>query len=106
MYPSFKVLVLTAHEDRGYLLQLLEAGASGYVLTRAAAEELVHAIRTIAGGGFYVDPSLAGKVIASAVRKPSATDALIGLDLRGRGRAIHRRRLQQQGNCGPALPEH
>ena len=69
MCPSVKVLVLTAQEDRGYLRQLLEAGASGYVLKRGAAEALVHAIRAIAGGGMYVDPSLAGKFITSIVRK-------------------------------------
>jgi hypothetical protein len=46
-----KVLALTVHEDKGYLRLLLEAGASGYVLKRAAAEELIHAIRTVAAGG-------------------------------------------------------
>ena len=37
------VLVLTAHDDGGYLRQLLEVGASGYVLKKAAAEELIKA---------------------------------------------------------------
>ena len=49
--PQVKVLALTVHEDKGYLRLLLEAGASGYVLKRAAAEELIHAIRTVAAGG-------------------------------------------------------
>ena len=51
------------HEDRGYLQQLLQAGASGYLLKRAAADDLIHAIRTVARGGTYLDPSLAGKVL-------------------------------------------
>src|SRR5437868_7856065 len=46
--PGVKVLALTVHEDRGYLHRLLEAGACGYVLKRAAGEELIHAIRTVA----------------------------------------------------------
>jgi DNA-binding NarL/FixJ family response regulator len=58
--PDRKVLVLTVHEDRGYLRLLLEAGAAGYVLKRAAAEELVQAIRTVADGRAYLDPALAG----------------------------------------------
>jgi DNA-binding NarL/FixJ family response regulator len=69
--PHVKVLALTVHEDKGYLRLLLEAGASGYVLKRAAAEELIHAIRTVAAGGVYLDPVLAGKVVGSFVRNPA-----------------------------------
>ena len=55
--PEVKVLALTVHEDKGYLRQLLEAGAAGYVLKRAAAEELIRAIRAVAAGGVYLDPA-------------------------------------------------
>lgn len=61
--PNVKVLALTVHEERLYLTQLLRAGASGYVLKRAAATELVSAVRIVAGGGTYIDPSLAGSVV-------------------------------------------
>ena len=73
--PRVQVLALTVHEDKGYLQQLLEAGASGYVLKRAAAEELVLAIRTVAAGGVYLDPSVAGKVVSRFVRKPGPNEA-------------------------------
>src|SRR4051812_7437195 len=43
--PDRKVLALTVHEERGYLRLLREAGAAGYVLKRAAADELVEAVR-------------------------------------------------------------
>ncbi len=77
--PQVKVLALTAYEDRAYLRQLLRAGASGYVLKRVAAEELVHAIRTVAAGGVYLDPALAGKVVDSFVRQqPSAGNSQSG----------------------------
>src|SRR5262249_49386831 len=46
--PSARVLALTVHEDEGYVRQLLHAGAAGYALKRAAAEELTRAIRTVA----------------------------------------------------------
>jgi len=62
--PEVRVLALTVHEDTSYLRQLLQAGASGYVLKRGAAEELIHAIRTVAAGGVYLDPSLAGRVVS------------------------------------------
>jgi len=67
--PDTKVLVLTAFEDKSYLRQLLKAGASGYLLKRAAVNELIHAIRTVASGGVYIDPTLAGKVVDSFVRQ-------------------------------------
>lgn len=73
--PAVKVLALTVHEDKGYLRQLLAAGAVGYVLKRAAAVELVHAIRVVAGGGVYLDPSLAGKVVGGFVRRPGGGGA-------------------------------
>ncbi len=82
--PHVKVLALTVHEDKGYLRQLLEAGASGYVLKRAAAEELIHAIRTVAAGGVYLDPALAGKVVGSFVRHPAGKGPAEGSDLSDR----------------------
>ena len=50
--------------------QLLAAGASGYVLKRVAAEELINAIRVVAAGGVYLDPTLAGKVVRGYVGTP------------------------------------
>jgi two-component system, NarL family, response regulator NreC len=60
--PNIKVLALSVHEDTGYLRKLLEAGAAGYVLKRSAADALIQAIRTIAAGGVFLDPLLAGKI--------------------------------------------
>ena len=70
--PQVKVLALTVHEDRGYLHRLLEAGAAGYALKRAAPEELIHAIRAVAAGGTYLDPAIAGKVVGGFVRPKPA----------------------------------
>ena len=61
--PRVKLLALTVHEERVYLTQLLRAGASGYVLKRAAAAELVRAIRAVAAGGTYIDPAMAGSLV-------------------------------------------
>jgi len=66
--PEARVIALTAHDDRAHLTRLLGAGASGYVLKRAAAEELVRAIRTVAAGSTYVDPVLAGGLLKSSVQ--------------------------------------
>ena len=85
-----KVLALTAYDDNGYLRQLLEAGASGYVLKRAAAEELVKAIRVVAAGGVYLDPALAGKVVSGYVGKKKLRGALQGSGLSEREEEVMR----------------
>jgi DNA-binding NarL/FixJ family response regulator len=72
--PEVKVLALTVHEERVYLTRLLRAGASGYVLKRAAAAELVRAVRTVAAGGTYIDPSLAGAVVAGYLDAEATAD--------------------------------
>jgi DNA-binding NarL/FixJ family response regulator len=67
--PQTQLIILTVHEDRGYLLQLLEVGVSAYLLKRSAGEELVRAIHAVTAGGLYLDPAIAGKVIGTAPRK-------------------------------------
>jgi DNA-binding NarL/FixJ family response regulator len=66
--PNVKVLALSAHEDRGYLRQMLSAGAVGYVVKRAAAEDLVRAIRYVMQGQTYLDPAISGAVVRDIVR--------------------------------------
>jgi DNA-binding NarL/FixJ family response regulator len=56
--PTVRVLALSAHEDRAYVQQMLAAGAAGYVVKRAAAADLVRAIRVVASGETYIDPSV------------------------------------------------
>ncbi|MDX2205287.1 MAG: response regulator transcription factor [Hyphomicrobiaceae bacterium] len=63
--PQVKLLTLTVHEDRAYVQPMLHGGARGYLLKRSAAEELVRAIRIIAGGGVYLDPAIAEKALAA-----------------------------------------
>jgi DNA-binding NarL/FixJ family response regulator len=67
--PDIKVLALSVHEDTGYLRALLEAGASGYVLKRSAADTLIQAIRMVAADGVYLDPAIAGKVVGTLLGK-------------------------------------
>jgi DNA-binding NarL/FixJ family response regulator len=61
--PQIKVVALTVHQDTGYLKRLIQAGAKGYVVKRAAAEELIHALRKVSAGETYVDPTLAGRFV-------------------------------------------
>jgi len=58
-----RVLVLTMHTEEEYLVQVLQAGAAGYIVKSAADRELVDAVRTVARGEVYVQPT-AARVLA------------------------------------------
>ena len=57
------VLVLTTFDDDDVLWGALEAGAAGFVLKDASAEELIAATRAVAGGGAWLDPDVTGRVL-------------------------------------------
>lgn len=57
--PKIFILVLTMHEEEGYFYQLLEAGASGYVIKGSSPSDLLSAIRAVSQGGVVLHPSLA-----------------------------------------------
>ena len=80
--PTVKVVALTMHEERGYVTRLLRAGAAAYVAKRSATEELVRAIRAVASGGTYIDPSLAAALLAD--RPPRADGPRQAADLTAR----------------------
>jgi DNA-binding NarL/FixJ family response regulator len=61
--PSVKILALSAHTDKQFVIEMLKAGASGYVSKAAAATDLVGAIKTLASGGSYFGPEAAGAVL-------------------------------------------
>ncbi len=82
--PKCKVLVLTVHEDRSYLRQLLELGIAGYVLKRSASDELIRAIGAIASGGLYLDPAIAGKAVGAGAARTVETATGRTVDLSDR----------------------
>jgi len=61
--PDSKVLLLTQHENREYILPALKMGASGYILKRAAADELITAIKQVYSGKPYLDPYVTEVVV-------------------------------------------
>jgi two-component system invasion response regulator UvrY len=60
------ILVLSMHAEPLYVTQALEAGAQGYVTKNAAADELLAAIRRVAGGGRYVESEIAQAIVLHA----------------------------------------
>jgi two-component system response regulator NreC len=90
LVPDSQVLALTVHADKQYFMEMLSAGASGYLTKQSAADELVEAIHAVAAGNIYLQPALARWLLEDYQRltqsSPSASAASardktgIGLD--------------------------
>ncbi|MCL5046078.1 MAG: response regulator transcription factor [Actinobacteria bacterium] len=77
--PECKVLLLTQYENKEYIMPALRLGVAGYVLKRAAADELVSAIRAVHEGKSFLDPSVA-KIVMEAYRSPGRPDSDDSID--------------------------
>lgn len=75
--PNLRILILTVHEDESLLKEVIRAGASGYVVKRAAEEDLIHAIRVVARGDLYVHPAMTRALFNEPSQATSATPSEI-----------------------------
>ncbi len=73
--PAARVIALSTYSDRRYVVGMLEAGSSGYVLKNAAAEELVRAIQEVVRGEKYLSPELTGTVVSDYIRRAMSPGA-------------------------------
>jgi NarL family two-component system response regulator LiaR len=69
-HPQIAVLVLTIHTDEQHTLEILGAGAAGYLTKSVFGEEIVHAIRGIVSGGMVLSPSIGKRLLELAGRYP------------------------------------
>ncbi len=65
-----QVIMLTTFERDDYIFDALQAGASGFLLKNAPPEELVRAVRVVAGGDALLAPSVTRRIIAECLRRP------------------------------------
>lgn len=66
--PGVKVIILSMHDNEEYIVQVLEAGAMGYILKDAAARELINALRTVHRGEAVLSPAITRIVIEDYLR--------------------------------------
>jgi DNA-binding NarL/FixJ family response regulator len=101
---SPRILVLTMHAEEAYLEPVLEAGASGYLVKSTADRELVEAVRAVARGEVYVQPS-AARVLAQGARRREehASDRARFERLTDRERAVMQ--LIAEGYTAPEIGE-
>jgi DNA-binding NarL/FixJ family response regulator len=82
--PDTRVIILSMYSDRVHVLGALQAGATGYVVKKSAAREVVEAVRTVHKGGRYLSKELADSVIDQVVQNTPSADALKRLSSRER----------------------
>jgi DNA-binding NarL/FixJ family response regulator len=70
-----RVLVLTMHDEEEYLIPLLEAGASGYMVKSAAGKDLLNAVRAVAAGEVFVRPAAARVLARGWTRRTAQGEA-------------------------------
>jgi DNA-binding NarL/FixJ family response regulator len=68
-HPEVKVLILSMYDDDEYVQQVIQAGASGYLLKGTAADDLILAIREVQAGSSFLNPTVAAKLIEDYVRR-------------------------------------
>lgn len=72
LYPHLHVLGLTMHEEPEYIIKMLEAGASGYLLKNAGREELLTAIHTVAKGDSYFSQKVSATLLQTITGQKAA----------------------------------
>jgi two-component system response regulator NreC len=72
--PKTKTILLTQHEEEQYIHEALEAGVKGYVLKNQVANDLIHAIRQVCRGEFYLSPGIS-RAVMEAYRSKSERPA-------------------------------
>ena len=73
-YPAIHVLGLTMHEEPSYIIKMLEAGASGYLLKNAGRDELLIAIHTVAKGDSYFSQKVSATLLHAITQKKPASE--------------------------------
>ncbi|WP_079436338.1 response regulator transcription factor [Zoogloea sp. LCSB751] len=61
-YPRLPILVLSMHKEEQYAVRAIKAGAAGYLTKEHAGEELIGALRKVAGGGVFISPAVAERL--------------------------------------------
>jgi DNA-binding NarL/FixJ family response regulator len=86
--PDIEIIALSLHSDRRYVLGMIDAGASGYLLKECAFEELVRAINTVMDKKKYLSPEISDILIEEYVKKNAQGKPTIYVKLTPREREI------------------
>lgn len=81
--PDVRVVILSMHEEPTYVRRAVELGASGYLLKNTDRDELIKAVRLVAGGSAYIQGTITGPLMQE-LREPSGRSGVLQLSSRDR----------------------
>jgi DNA-binding NarL/FixJ family response regulator len=87
-YPQIRILALSMHSDRRFAMEMLKAGASGYLLKDSAFEEMAHAIRAVMSGHTYLCHKIADVVIKNYINLTAKQESSAFSELTVREREV------------------
>ena len=82
-YPGIKILAFSMHDEKSYVLKMLEAGATGYLIKSAGKEEMITAIRTVAKGDGYFSQEVSALLLRHFSKKDKTSNK-VGEELTAR----------------------
>lgn len=74
MAPETRILALSGHFERRTIIEMLRAGATGYVIKESPFSELVDAVHAVADGRIFISPAVSGPLLMSLVNAPAGED--------------------------------
>jgi DNA-binding NarL/FixJ family response regulator len=86
--PDIKVIALSMHSDKKFVVEMLNAGASGYLLKDTAFEELGKALHTVVNNRTYLSPKIAGLMAEDYSPSIATKDSSVSLVLTSREREV------------------
>ncbi len=103
-YPQIQIIALTMYESDEYFFQILNAGASGYILKKAASADLLAAIRAVYAGEVFLYPSVARRLVSDYLTRVKSGEEKSSYDgLTAREREVLK--LIAEGHTNQAIAE-
>ncbi len=87
-FPNIKIIALSMHDDRRFVVNMLKAGASGYLLKDCAFKELTRAIHVVLSGKTYLSPGVTDVVVSNYITGQVGPESLLYTALTNREREV------------------
>jgi len=87
-HPQIKIIALSMHSSKRFVTEMLKAGACGYLLKDCEFDELINAIRTVAGGKTYLSPAISDVLIENFVHPEVEGESSVFSSLTQRERQV------------------